>query len=348
MSMSQEEIEALMNGIELTDEESSNSEQKSEEKPQDEPVNENANEKMSEDDIESLLSQVDGVEEETSEEKPTVEEKPTEKKSESLDETPEAQATAATSNSGDVKEDISEVLNEIDNMQEDAIENSDEIIEQQEDAPLEEDDLTPIKSNDEDEEYDEEFNEKAKNWTEKKIVKGEFPFPADRNTRVVSQLHEVANDSEEKAGKIFDVLSYVLDDNADIQKSLKSMNEFIDKEVELLNSLSNKFPNISVFKERLEAADEFKKTTADIGKRLNDEDMKLFEAMELMQFHDINRQKIERVMSIIRKLTTYLNNLFEEDEGYEEIAIAKHIHGDDASDLVSGEDMDALIAEFSK
>jgi predicted site-specific integrase-resolvase len=116
----------------------------------------------------------------------------------------------------------------------------------------------------------------------------------------------------------------------------------------MLNSLSNKFPNISIFKERLEAASELKKTSTDIASRLNDEDMKLFEAMELMQFHDINRQKIERVMSIIRKLTTYLNNLFEEDEGYEEIAIAKHIHGDDASDLVSSEDMDALIAEFSK
>ena len=46
---------------------------------------------------------------------------------------------------------------------------------------------------------------------------------------------------------------------------------------------------------------------------MNDEDTQIFQAMELMQFNDINRQKIERVMSVIRKLSSYLNNLFEDD-----------------------------------
>lgn len=126
------------------------------------------------------------------------------------------------------------------------------------------------------------------------------------------------------------------------------MVSFIDKEIELLNALSNKFPNINVFDERLKEAQAMKEITSDIANRISAEDMRLFEAMELMQFHDINRQKIERVMSVIRKLTVYLNNLFEEDEDYEEIAVAKHIHGDSNSDLVGAEDLDALIAEFSK
>lgn len=307
MSMSQEEIEALMNGLELPDEQNDAAPEEMIEESLDEDV---GSQSMTEEDIAKLLSQTDDEEE--------------------LD-------ISALKN-GDVKDDISEVLQEIDNMKEEDIDNSDDDL-------FSEDDLEEKETSVEE---DYEFTEKAKNWTEKKITKGEFPFPAEPSTKVVSQLNEVANDSEEKAGQIFDVLSYILDDNAIIQKSNKNIVDFLDKEIELLNALSNKFPNINIFDERLKAAQSIKEVTSDIANRISAEDMKLFEAMELMQFNDINRQKIERVMSVIRKLTAYLNNLFEEDEGYEEIAIAKHIHGDSNSDLVGAEDLDALIAEFSK
>jgi hypothetical protein len=71
--------------------------------------------------------------------------------------------------------------------------------------------------------------------------------------------------------------------------------------------------------------------------------------MELMQYHDINRQKIERVMSVIRKLSIYLNNLFEDEGSHDEIAVAKHIHGDnDTDDLMGDEDLESLISEFNK
>jgi hypothetical protein len=65
-----------------------------------------------------------------------------------------------------------------------------------------------------------------------------------------------------------------------------------------------------------------------------------------MQFNDINRQKIERVMSVIRKLSLYLNNLFEDSNSGKDIVVAKHIHGDNNDDLI-GDDLDKLIAEFS-
>ncbi len=75
----------------------------------------------------------------------------------------------------------------------------------------------------------------------------------------------------------------------------------------------------------------------------------IFQAMELMQFHDINRQKIERVMAVIRKLTIYLNNLFEDQGNHQEIAVAKHIAGDtNTDDLMASDDLEALIAEFNK
>lgn len=315
MSMSQEEIEALMNGLEVPEEDSTSSEETEEESIEEDTPSQS----MSEDDIAKLLSSTD-------EEEEIIEDN--------------------ESKNADVKDDISEVLNEIDNMEDDDISSDDEDILSQND--LEEETEESNEFLEEDNSDDAEFTEKAKNWTEKKITKGEFPFPAEPSTKVVSQLNEVANDSEEKAGQIFDVLNFILDDNAVIQKSNKNMVSFLDKEIELLNALSNKFPNINIFDERLKEAQSMKEITSDIANRISAEDMRLFEAMELMQFHDINRQKIERVMSVIRKLTVYLNNLFEEDDDYEEIAVAKHIHGDSNSDLVGAEDLDALIAEFSK
>jgi hypothetical protein len=77
------------------------------------------------------------------------------------------------------------------------------------------------------------------------------------------------------------------------------------------------------------------------------ENNKLIEAMELMQYHDINRQKIERVMSVIRKLSVYLNGIFEDSSGRSEVKIAKHISGD-GSDVVNADDLESLINEYSK
>jgi hypothetical protein len=68
--------------------------------------------------------------------------------------------------------------------------------------------------------------------------------------------------------------------------------------------------------------------------------------MDLMQFNDINRQKIERVMSVIKKLSNYLNGIFEDDSDKPEVQVAKHISGD-SSETVDDDDIDALIAEFN-
>lgn len=181
---------------------------------------------------------------------------------------------------------------------------------------------------------------------EEKIQKGVFPLPADPESKVVTQLSAVANDSEEKATKIFDVLSYILDENSAIDSSVKKMEEFMNAQEKVLQTLNAKFPNVDVFSTNLELLNSLKGEPKKISDALSNENNELFSAMELMQYHDINRQKIERVMSVIRKLTIYLNNIFEDDNSHEEIVVAKHISGDSTEDLVGDEDLDALIAEF--
>jgi hypothetical protein len=178
------------------------------------------------------------------------------------------------------------------------------------------------------------------------IDQSQYPLPVKNENKVVSQLNEVADDSEKKASQIFDVLSFILDENDEIKTYNTKMGDFIEKQKELLGPLSSRFPNIAIFKENLDLANKLMETTKELSEKIDGENTKVFEAMELMQFHDINRQKIERVMAVIRKLNDYLNGIFEDDSDKPEVQIAKHISGD-SNETVDEEDLESLISQFS-
>lgn len=299
MSMSQEDIESLMNGLDMPA-------QDSVETIKEEPIPE---EKVNTEEIEALLSQVEKNEDKDSLVSPASEKK--------------------ISEIGDLLNDIEDDDDLIDDI---ILENHSPVA-----APVQE---TVTKSSKSDDDI-------VKEWSSSKISEGVFPFPAENDTKVVSQLSQVANDSEEKVSQIFDVLSLTLDNNSDMRKRVKEYEEFVLSQNKLLSSLSNKFPKIELFKQQLEKVKSFESSLKDLKTSIDEEDMHIFQGMELMQFNDINRQKIERVMSVIRKLSIYLNNLFEDDNP-RELPMAKHIHGDqDTEDLV-GDDLDKLIAEFNK
>ncbi len=313
MSMSQEEIEALMNGLEIEDD-GSDSEEVSE------TVKVNTKE------IEDLLSQTEDLKESS----PVVKE-----------DTPSNVSFEDISIENHTLLDNSEI--------EDLLKDIEADNEIKEDFKVEEllpvvETLKEVKT--EPKKLERTEDEIVKDWTTSKISEGIFPFPAEKDTKVVNQLSQVANDSEEKVSQIFDVLSLTLDNNGEIRKKIKLYEEFVNSQINLLNSLNSRFPNIKVFNEHLKSANNVNASMSDLKKLLNDEDNHIFQGMELMQFNDINRQKIERVMSVIRKLSLYLNNLFEDDGTGKDIAVAKHIHGDTSSDLI-GDDLDKLIAEFS-
>ena len=299
MSMSQEDIESLMNGLDMPA-------QDSVETIKEEPIPE---EKVNTEEIEALLSQVEKNEDKDSLVSPASEKK--------------------ISEIGDLLNDIEDDDDLIDDI---ILENHSPVA-----TPVQE---TVTKSSKSDDDI-------VKEWSSSKISEGVFPFPAENDTKVVSQLSQVANDSEEKVSQIFDVLSLTLDNNSDMRKRVKEYEEFVLSQNKLLSSLSNKFPKIELFKQQLEKVKSFESSLKDLKTSIDEEDMHIFQGMELMQFNDINRQKIERVMSVIRKLSSYLNNLFE-DNNPRELPMAKHIHGDqDTQDLV-GDDLDKLIAEFNK
>jgi len=385
MSMSQEEIEALMNGLDFEDDSSKEEAAPAEQpepsqeaapEPQAEETTENS--KMSEDDINDLIAQTEEI---VSNKDENIEEESVDDILNNIEET-----TSVV----DTSESIDDVLKEVE-----AIENASEpeITESSipsvdvpsidetdvpsveepeeenitEETPVEEDNFDDILSSidgvQEDEPKEEAISEPEKvdipddipsidpdiEDIDSKINSGVFPLPVEQDNKVVNQLSQVANDSEEKATKIFDVLSNILDYNNEIQNDVQELASFNEKQTAMLSSLNQKFPNIDAFKQNLEQAEKMGSFISDINDKINNGNMEIFQAMELMQYHDINRQKIERVMSVIRKLTVYLNNLFEDENDYKEIAVAKHIHGDSSTgDLMAEDDLDALIAEFNK
>ncbi len=343
MSMSQEEIESLMNGIDLAEDEASAAAEE-----------ENTNTSMSENDIADLIAQTDLSEEISNPVEVAKEEEDTNvddilkeldvvsnndsEASGELDVDSLIKELDATQDNAENSENIDDILASIENMDTSTVDSVDNIPLEKEEVEQKEEELAKTISHE----------ESGKEWAETKIQEGVFPFPADEDTKVVSQLSEVANDTEEKSLQIFDVLSLVLDNNDDSSKEIKKNMDFVEKQIVLLTKLNNKFPNIPEFKENLDLAISSKNGNVNLLKGIDAENMKIFGAMELMQFNDINRQKIERVMSVIRKLSSYLNNLFEDDTPENEIIVAKHIHGDNSDDLLADEDLESLISEFGK
>jgi chemotaxis regulatin CheY-phosphate phosphatase CheZ len=69
--------------------------------------------------------------------------------------------------------------------------------------------------------------------------------------------------------------------------------------------------------------------------------------MDIMQYQDIHRQKIERVINVMRALSKYMNTLFEgKIDDDKRVSSAQHIAGDTHNDVASTDDIEALLAQF--
>ena len=318
MSMSQEEIEALMNGLDIVEDE------------KEETVQSPSDDLISEDEIESLIASNDEESLSPSNNEPVsnddIDDLLKGLETSEVEEEPEADNFEDILAGVDFSEDLVAEEPKPEETVVKEVEVKKEVVEKKPD--LNKDQI-------------------VQDWTDEKINEGLIPLPVDNDSKVVNQLVQVANDSEEKVSKIFDVLSDILDNNNNMQNNLKNQDVFILSQIKLLQSLNTKFPDIDIFKTNLDTAVSLEGEMNELVGDIDNKNMQIFEAMELMQFNDINRQKIERVMSVIKKLANYLNNLFEDESNAPEVAVAKHIHGDENSDL-AGDDLDALINEFGK
>lgn len=175
------------------------------------------------------------------------------------------------------------------------------------------------------------------------------PPPTDDN-KMVHQLDDVTKESEQKASEIFDLIEGISNDLGDGEKNIKAIQTVVKSNVELFSTLSEKFPHIEAFKTQLAENKKISDDLKDVLEMLQNGGDTIMNIMDIMQYQDIHRQKIERVINVMRALSTYMNHLFAgKIDDAKRVTSAVHIHGDTTTeDVVSSDDIEALLASFGK
>ena len=176
------------------------------------------------------------------------------------------------------------------------------------------------------------------------------PPPPTEDHKMVSQLDDVTRDSEVKAGEIFDKLEAVNNVLMDAESDISKIIPVIESNIALFEKLTDKFPKIEQFSKALEENKEIKERLATLTDNAQMGEDEIMIAMDIMQYQDIHRQKIERVINVMRALSKYISSLFEgaiDDKN--RVSSAVHIEGDEnTEDLVTSEDIEAIIESLGK
>lgn len=175
------------------------------------------------------------------------------------------------------------------------------------------------------------------------------PPPTDDN-KMVHQLDDVTKESEEKASEIFDLIETISNDLRDGEKHIKNVDTVIDTNIALFTTLRAKFPHVEAFETQLAQNLLAKEQLEAVNQIFQDGGDAIMNVMDIMQYQDIHRQKIERVINVMRALSTYMNHLFSgKIDDSKRVTSAVHIHGDtDTEDVVTSDDIEALLASFGQ
>ncbi len=176
------------------------------------------------------------------------------------------------------------------------------------------------------------------------------PPPPTDDHKMVHQLDDVTKDSEIKASQVFDKLDAVNSFMMEAERSAKEVIKLIESNISLFETLVSKFPKIEQFQKALDDNRNMKERVEDMLGNAQMAEDEIMMAMDIMQYQDIHRQKIERVINVMRALSKYMNALFEgKKDDDKRVSSAVHIHGDNTTeDVVTSEDIEALIASLGK
>ena len=173
------------------------------------------------------------------------------------------------------------------------------------------------------------------------------PPPPTTEHKVVHQLDDVTRDSEVKATETFDKLELINNAGMDIEEGLGKIDKFVKSQEAMLQKLHQKFPDFHTFSQQLEEVVEVKSVLEALLNASQDISNASLEAMDIMQYQDIHRQKIERVINVMRALSRYMSSLFEgRIEDNKRVSSAVYIQGDSAENIMRTDDIEALIEKF--
>jgi len=209
---------------------------------------------------------------------------------------------------------------------------------------------TPAEVKEEVATQEEHFEIGSESWVAQKIRDSHLPYPVEPEHKVVDQLSQVTADGELKAGEVFDAMLDTTERLAHIDSVLAKLTTQSEDMEKVILALQKKFPNLAIFEQKANDITSMKEELAELKEDSANATLALYKAMETMQYQDISRQKIERVISVVKKLSEYLNHVFDDQSCKKEIKVAKHIHGDESNSdaLASEDDINAMIEQFSK
>jgi hypothetical protein len=197
---------------------------------------------------------------------------------------------------------------------------------------------------------EEEVVTEDNNEDEVEMIQDEENYPPApiQEHKVVNQLDDVTRDSEIKANEIFDKLDEINDHIEVVTGDIDTIQSSIQDNIELFEKLTEKFPNMESFSVALEknknALDKCESVKEQSEKSSDD----IMMIMDIMQYQDIHRQKIERVINVMRALSKYMNSLFEsEKDDNKRVSSAQHLDGDNV-EVVDEDEIEALLASFGK
>jgi uncharacterized phage infection (PIP) family protein YhgE len=177
----------------------------------------------------------------------------------------------------------------------------------------------------------------------------QWPLPATDENKMVHQLDDVTKESEEKASEIFDIIENISNELMEKEENVQRTIDAFSANVALFTTLNTKFPEVEAFKTALAQNEEALNDANEVIEALQNSGDSIMSVMDIMQYQDIHRQKIERVINVMRALSKYMNTLFEgKIDDDKRVASATHLAGDTHNDLASTDDIEALLEQFAK
>lgn len=174
-----------------------------------------------------------------------------------------------------------------------------------------------------------------------------WPLPATEENKMVHQLDDVTKESEEKASEIFDIIENISNELMEKEKNVQKTIDVLSANIELFSTLCTKFPEVEAFKTSLKQNEEGLESANSTIETLQASGDSIMSVMDIMQYQDIHRQKIERVINVMRALSKYMSTLFEgKIDDDRRVSSAQHIAGDEHNDIASTDDIEALLAQF--
>ncbi len=174
------------------------------------------------------------------------------------------------------------------------------------------------------------------------------PPPPDDDHKVVHQLDDVTKESEEKATEIFDIIENISNALMEQENSLDLCDKTLKQNISIFGAMAEKFPDIKTFIHAKEDNETALVKNQELLSVIQESGDNLMNVMDIMQYQDIHRQKIERVINVMRALSNYMNALFAgKIDDDKRVSSAVHITGDtQTEDVVNADDIEALLAQF--